>query len=102
MTVYILRMVNRGGKNTRWMFADGYGSKFDGLLPNSGNYRIGQELDKDAFSSIRELNDGSHTQIGVNAVAEAAAERQNYVDLVTGETCARNMSEAEFEAFLEI
>lgn len=123
MTVYIVKSVSKGAKNTRWQFADGYGSLFDGLLPTSGNYRVGQEIDKDAFSSIRALNNGQHCQIGQNGVmnsveqiqairdAERAAvagycthdtvETSNYVNALTGEVIAQNMTEAEFEAMME-
>lgn len=109
MTVYIIKIVAKGNKNTRWQFADGYGNIFDGLLPTSGNYNVGMELDKDAFSSIRTIKSAASplsTEVSMNSVDEVLAIRDaeaamtnQYVDIVTGQTA--QMTEAEFEAALE-
>lgn len=112
MTVYLIKSIAKGQKNTRWQFADCYGSLFDGLLPTSGNYVPGQEIDKDAFSSIRGVNEGQHCQIGQDGVQNTveqilalrdaeAVQTANYVNVLTGETLAQNVTEAEFESMME-
>lgn len=102
MTVYTVKVVTRGNKNTRWQFADGYGNLYDGLLPTNGNYRVGQELDKDAFSSIRSVRTGQNSVEQVLAIRDAeAASAQNYVNVLTGEVLATTCTEAEFESMME-
>ena len=101
MTVYITKQIAKGQKNTRWQFSDGNGGLWDGLLPTAGDYRVGQELDNSLFKSIRLLEGDSQSTESLSTDF-TPAETHTYVNVLTGQVLAQDMTEAEFEAALEV